>query len=522
MPATLMYGLYAAIQTNSLFSFEAAAGVFIAALFYLVTYLTNKSVYSLFASQCLLPFGLILLFEYLKIPNNYLLYALEFVAALYLYVAFLLKKDSLSNESDTNLFSAGALTVIVFLLGYVFRISSWEQYLFALMPILAGVGTAYIKKDINYGYLSTAFTVISTWVLFMQVLDLHAHPQYLAHIMTSLGVFVFLLGLQKNVNKKNNTFFKVNTIFFFIVSVAIANIHLTTQSITFGVGALLLFILFLSEKRKEYLYGTALLLNISLLFLLPSYKVKAPIEHYPLYFSAIGIAFYASSFFFRKEADTLKTIGIVNQVFTAIGSIYFYTQSYSHIYNYYTGQAKDTASNMTFLLSGYILTFLTIADSQIRKRANMDYLASFFALGTYVWQLSFWHVSQTLYYTIPIGIYMLCIGFLREAHHDEKDNANILNLLGCCILIIPTFFLSQTSGYLYSALVGALGLLLLLIGITAKNRIYQFSGSAGIILAIIPQTFQYLLSLPKWLIVGIIGLIFVGFAIFLLLRRKEK
>ena len=70
--------------------------------------------------------------------------------------------------------------------------------------------------------------------------------------------------------------------------------------------------------------------------------------------------------------------------------------------------------------------------------------------------------------------------------------------------------------------VGILGIILLSLGISIKNRIYEFSGAAGVILAIIPQTFQYLLALPKWLVVGIAGLSFVVVAIFLLLKRDEN
>ena len=153
----------------------------------------------------------------------------------------------------------------------------------------------------------------------------------------------------------------------------------------------------------------------------------------------------------------------------------------------------------------------------------MDYLASAFAMGTYVRQIYFLHITETLYYTVPVGIYFLILGFIRESGHQDKDNANILNLIGCGTLIVPTFFLAQVNpGYFYAVTVGILGIILLSIGISIKNRIYEFSGAAGVILAIIPQTFQYLLALPKWLVVGIAGLFFVVVAIFLLLKRDEN
>ena len=340
----------------------------------------------------------------------------------------------------------------------------------------------------------------------------------MAHIFTSFGVVIFAVGLQKGTNKDFGNFCKISTSLFFLASIIVANVNLTTQSITFAMGAVLLLALYIAEKKKEALYAMALFLNISLLFLLPSYKIKAQIEYYPLYCSVLCFELYVSSFFFKKESDVLKNIGIVNQLVTTAGSLVFSGQS--HSFSYYRPRPTES---MTYLSTGYILTILTGLDYFVRRKANMDYLTSFFVLSTYIWHLWYLNISETLYYSLPIGLYFLVLGFLREERHNEHDNANILNLVGNGMLIIPTFFLAQSnSGWFYPVVLGGIGLSLLGIGISTKIRTYQFSGSAGIILAIIPQTFQYLLLIPKWLLVGIVGLLFVVAAIFLLLKRDEN
>jgi len=523
MPASLAYGLYAAVQANSLFTIEAAAGVFVAALFYLVAYFNNKNAVCLLASQILLPAGITLLFQYLKIPNTYLLYALDFIAMLYLYVAYLMKNDKLHEEADTNLLSGSMLSVIVFVLAVTFRVNVWELYLFSLIPVFSGAALAFIRKDLRLVYLSTVFIIISTWVLTMKALDFSTHPQFLAHIMTSLGVVFFGIAMWRK-EEKMEDFFTVNTILFFATSVVVANVNLTTQAITFGIGSILFLAYYLIQKKEQALYGMAAALNISVFFLLPSYKVKAPLEYYPIIFSALSMVFYGSSFLFEKASNTLRTIGIVNQVATTGFSLILYGQNNTPTLLGYNGyKTINGVLNMTTLSTAYILTVLTGWDASVRRKANMDYLASAFAIGTYIWQVYYFTITETLYYTIPVGIYFLILGFIRESGHHDKDNANILNLIGCGTLIVPTFFLAQVnSGYFYAVTVGILGIILLSLGISIKNRIYEFSGAAGVILAIIPQTFQYLLALPKWLVVGIAGLSFVVVAIFLLLKRDEN
>lgn len=521
MPATLLYGLFSATLTNSLFSLEAAAGVFIAALFYLVTYISNKSLPSLIASQFLLPAGLFLLFRYLSIPDNYLLYTLDFVAMLYLYVAFLLRKDKKNDASDTNLLSSTVLTILVFIFSYAFGITQWEKYLFSLIPIGIGIGNAYVRRDIRFGYLSTVFLIFSTWILIIQTLNLSAFPHYFSHIMTSIGVLFLAVGIYKKDDKKIFDFAKISTLLFFIASIIAANIHYTTQSITFVIGSVLFLALYFAKREEKFISGFALLLNLSLFFFLISYKIKAPQEYFPISFSLLAMAFYFSSFIFKNQSEKLKNIGLISQLATTIGSVFLYATNNSYSYSYYSSHVKNTFLQISSLSTGYILTAIMAFDSYARRKKNMDYYASMAAMFTYIWQLFHLEVTQTLYYTIPIGVYFLILGNLRKMH-QEKDNANILTFIGCTALIIPTFFLAQSQGSMYSITLAVIGIVMIAVGISIKNRTYQFSGSGGLILSILPQTFQYIMSLPKWLIVGIIGFVFVIVAIFLLLGKDDK
>jgi hypothetical protein len=100
-----------------------------------------------------------------------------------------MKNDKLHEEADTNLLSGSMLSVIVFVLAVTFRVNVWELYLFSLIPVFSGAALAFIRKDLRLVYLSTVFIIISTWVLTMKALDFSTYPQFLAHIMSSLGGF---------------------------------------------------------------------------------------------------------------------------------------------------------------------------------------------------------------------------------------------------------------------------------------------------------------------------------------------
>lgn len=74
----------------------------------------------------------------------------------------------------------------------------------------------------------------------------------------------------------------------------------------------------------------------------------------------------------------------------------------------------------------------------------------------------------------------------------------------------------------YSVTLGLIGIALLGAGITLSYKLHRLGGIIGIVFAVLPQTYNYILALPRWVAVGIVGFIFISVAIYLSLKRKES
>jgi len=60
------------------------------------------------------------------------------------------------------------------------------------------------------------------------------------------------------------------------------------------------------------------------------------------------------------------------------------------------------------------------------------------------------------------------------------------------------------------------------LGITLREKQDIYAGVIAIIVSVISQTYQFLFSLPRWLITAAAGLTFLTLAIYLLAKRNLK
>lgn len=510
MPITLFYGLIVAASDNLLFSLEGSASIFISSLFYFILYLEVKKPYALAATQLLLPIGFYLLYGWLDISKAYLLYTVGFIGLIYLYSSLLLKDKNTSDEMDISLFSGTTLSIFVFILSFAFNLPIWEKLMFSFFPIGAGISVAYIKKEINFAYISTAFIIISSWIFVTLLLPYpHNKVTYIAFILTGFGIAFFLENIRFKQSKRISDFLTVNTTVFISISIALSLSHPTIESILFLIASVIFWIARLVWGNPNLTYGMTAGLYISLFFAMQSMKIDGPL--YPLVFTALSIILYAYQLATKRHVNEFCNTALVTQ-----GALAFIYSTNIFIYSFPSQNLEYLRLNS--LLTIYATMVFFFVDSYLREEPNVDYAASFFGLFALLAQLKYSGMENLLYYSIPTGIYLLIMGEVRKKH--EGDSAAFLDFMGNTILLIFPFIMSYDKSY-YSLVLGTIGIILLSIGITTRNKIYTHGGAVGLILAILPQTYSYILSLPKWILVGIVGVTFVGVAIFLLLNKKS-
>jgi hypothetical protein len=106
--------------------------------------------------------------------------------------------------------------------------------------------------------------------------------------------------------------------------------------------------------------------------------------------------------------------------------------------------------------------------------------------------------------------------------YKNEETRTLLDLIGLFFIIAPSVFLmfgdQQTK---YSLLLGSHAVALLFGGISLSYPVYRIAGIVALVLAVLPHTYQYVMALPRWMVVGLVGLLFITLGIFLLLKRKE-
>ena len=106
---------------------------------------------------------------------------------------------------------------------------------------------------------------------------------------------------------------------------------------------------------------------------------------------------------------------------------------------------------------------------------------------------------------------------------ENLSNQDLLNYVGLFILLVPTFMQSfGVDGARYALLLGVEGIVIFSLGNSLAYRNYVYAGIGAIIVAVITQTYEFVFSLPRWLLTAIAGLAFLATAIYLLLHRKEE
>jgi hypothetical protein len=149
-------------------------------------------------------------------------------------------------------------------------------------------------------------------------------------------------------------------------------------------------------------------------------------------------------------------------------------------------------------------------------------------LAAFLWMVSclrlFDHIGlkDIQYYIQPFATYVIGCGLYQ--HWKKRDTATILILTGMVISILPLFAQSYgENGMAYATFLGFEGLIYIAGGITLKQRELRLGGVAALALAIFSQTGGFIFSLPKWMLIGLLGISILVAATLLMKRgNKEK
>jgi hypothetical protein len=523
---------YSLVSTNwqeSLFIIEIVISIFLATSFYVLAYLFKRSTVFAVLAQTLFPIGIFFAGKWLGFSSLSIYYLLEFVLLSYLILSYYIK-ENWKEESESLSVVPLAFAAGIFFIAFGNDFSAFHLTAFAVFPTVFGLLASYFQKNSTYLYYNFLFLAISVYLYFNNLLGLDHKPYILGSAYLGLTVIFYLISLSTKNTKDNFQAFVFATVAFAILG----SLFTLQKPAYFFLANLVVASILLDYafRFKDYnlIYLSNLFIFVALWSLLRFFGAKT--EVYPLYFAGLSYLFYITS---QMLPETLKNfyrltslvgIGANTLAFGIAGQgsdIGSYNQSYSN----YSG---STASKSLYfedmernaLLSSYASFFLYTLDAVNLRKASLGYFASAVGMLTYLWQMKYLGIDETQAYTLPLGVYFLVLAYLQKLY-GKVENRTILDYIGLFFLLVPTLLQSfGTDGAKYALLLGAEGVIIFAIGISISYRTYIYAGIGTIVVAVLSQTYEFLFSLPRWLITAAAGIAFLGTAIYLLLHRKEE
>lgn len=510
MPITLMYGLFIATKDNTLVSLEGTLSVLLASLFYLLSYVLEQKTWKLGLAQILFPFSIILWFVWKDFPQSALYYGLELCAFIYVGISYWLVTKKKAEESDSSLVIAVTISLLVI-------ISAWTSQkpitlaVFTLVPAIFGVCVMQLKKSPYFSLISGLSVALFLFVCCTKVFILDAQIPYLGIIYTIVGLIAYVIAVEyKTTVDKRNVASILTTLFLslgLLFTIGNEGYSLALLVVIAGIGFSTTFLF----SRPGF---TFLGVVFSLLATLQYMNIyHTPTLYLPLIFSFIAVFFFIVST--RVDKKYHQEFRIASLGISIIAPLLF-------VVDPKTVSLSTQKAQQFGLISAYITTALFGLDTAIYKTKGMGYATSALAMLTFLWQMQFVGATETLLYTVPLGIYFAVLGYTRQRVHDTQ-NRDMLTFIGLSLLVAPAALLSfGETPMKYSIFLGVCSICLLALGISYNNKMYKYFGIIGVIFAVLPQTYSYILALPRWLVVGVSGLLFLGVGMFLLLRRKDN
>jgi hypothetical protein len=117
----------------------------------------------------------------------------------------------------------------------------------------------------------------------------------------------------------------------------------------------------------------------------------------------------------------------------------------------------------------------------------------------------------------------MVLSYLRHKDGD-KNGGDATAVLGLSFLTIPTLcqsFLTDNK-LIYALVLGLESIALILVGIGINYKLILRWGIVFIIVDILYQTRDHILAIPKWMIIGIVGIIILAGATYLLSKRSKE
>jgi len=184
-----------------------------------------------------------------------------------------------------------------------------------------------------------------------------------------------------------------------------------------------------------------------------------------------------------------------------------------------TAAQVPTVQMVVTVLAVAGLTYLAAA--LVERRSWLGYGAVATLLIAYSLEvLLFLGQREVQWYAVPAGVYLLGVGYL-EWHEGRYTLARRIDQTAMALLFGSAFWQSlDHGGWRHALLMGAEGLVVAWWGSARRQRRFLYGGVSAVVIAVVGQLIEPLLSANAWLVLGGVGLSVVLFGL-IVERRLE-
>ena len=501
---TILWGFMTALSSQALFSLPFALSLVLFAFYYALLYWWQKENGYLFITEIVFPLSLVFLFRSFEVHSLVIIYLLAVLVFNYVLVTlyFHLQNNSVASRITYAISLLYTFLSVMLVLGGDYQ-PIHEVVLFTL-PVLWGIVLTWGQKKPVFIIQSAFFLMFVIERLVNQVWHFSWPNMVLVISYLTIGTAFYLGALSFYQKRKDWHLVLLGSgIFYLIVAWLLATDSVRLFWIANLVWALVLVLAAYVYKLKFWIYFSNLALLISLVALLNDLSVNR--DYFPLVLIFFTAFIYLVSYVwtaFQKEYR-----------FTGYALFYLLPFIFMPLFS------KESSLVSWYLVSGGLILDALFTNHRLRK-----YLSSAYVMMSYLVSVNYWYdrINEPLAYFIPLGFYFLGLGYCMK-REGRIFNQRFFQILGFMVIILTTFIQTLDTGNVYySILLGGLGLAFLFVGISYEEKLYTGFGIMAIIAALLSQLYEYVFSLPRWLVTGIVGLSFLTLAIILLLKRKEE
>lgn len=247
------------------------------------------------------------------------------------------------------------------------------------------------------------------------------------------------------------------------------------------------------------------------------FALDIPLEIYPIAYAILSAITYFAVFL-PEETD------VPRQVVAVLATAFISGLAFNN--GIYDG---SMTLQLTGWVSAYTGLFMLWNSRSLLGGDFGDVVFSIAVYLQYVWHIVFLQIyvdpvifSDPQWYSAALASILL-IAMLNLLRRDSDHSyIEILQFAASAILMLPTLGqIVNEQSLLYFGLGVVYSLIIAAIGITLSQTRMRTIAAISLVLVVLSQSSEFLLNLPRWMVVGVIGFGLIGAGLYLSIRRRN-